>query len=334
MIIGIAGTAKNTGKTTALAALIRESSVRGLPVAVTGIGYDGEERDTITLLPKPRITLPAGAIATTSERCLTVSTAGWEILHRTALFTPLGEVLILRITRPGMLVVAGPNSTSALQEVCGMMSQLAPGPVFVDGSLNRMAPMVIADSIVFATGASRTTDLTRLAEETAALEAIFSYPRGDLSGDDLDPVVSEALYDGAEADALLVRSSGRPIKIRGLIALDALRRIAEEKPPVPDLEFHDPLKILLTGDPVRTGMCLDRIRRRGTRITYAVKPALVSIIANPYYPAYHGATYSAAFLPAGELLHALRIRLHTPVTDIVQEGAGELLDRLLSRHAA
>ena len=73
MIIGIAGTAKNTGKTTALGALIREATSRRLRVAVTGIGYDGEERDTITGLPKPRLDLPPGTIATTSEACLQVS---------------------------------------------------------------------------------------------------------------------------------------------------------------------------------------------------------------------------------------------------------------------
>jgi hypothetical protein len=333
MIIGIAGTAKNTGKTTALGALIREATSRRLRVAVTGIGYDGEERDTITGLPKPRLDLPPGTIATTSEACLQVSAAKVEVLRRTGYRTPLGEVLVLRVQRGGPLVIAGPSTTAALREVCVIMATEGAGPIFVDGSLNRIAPMVVADRIVLATGAARTTDLTTLAEETAALEEIFSLPRSPAATEERVPTVETgSLFDAEDAATLLARARGMAVRISGLVSLEAIQRLAQDtgNNVIGRLEFPDPLRLLLTGDPIRTADSLATIRKRGTAISVAVRPALVSVTVNPYYPSYSGSTYSAAYLPAGDLLRALKQRLHTPVTDVLAEGAAGLLDRLFS----
>ena len=82
-IIGIVGTAKNTGKTTTLAALIREAGRRRERIGVTGIGYDGEEIDTVTGLPKPRLLLQPGTIVATSERCLRTTSAEYTVIKRT-----------------------------------------------------------------------------------------------------------------------------------------------------------------------------------------------------------------------------------------------------------
>lgn len=333
MIIGIAGTAKNTGKTTALAAMIREAAARGLGVAVTGIGYDGEDRDTITGLPKPRLELPEGTIATTSERCLRVSSAGGEMLLRTGYHTPLGEVVVLRIRRPGTLVIAGPSTTAALRHVCAIMAGYHTGPLFVDGSLNRIAPMAAADRLVIATGAARTTDITTLAEETGALEEVFSYPRSSVQGEERLPVVDAgSLFDRADAQHLLARAGGMAIRVSGLISLDALHVLAAsaEMRSVRRLEFSDPLRLILAGDVIRTAAALAVIRNLGIEVVFSTSPALVSITVNPYYPSFSGSTYSAAYLPAGDLVRALRQRLRVPVTDVVAEGAATLLDRLLS----
>ncbi|MCC6548479.1 MAG: hypothetical protein IT279_00265, partial [Ignavibacteriaceae bacterium] len=61
---GIIGTAKNTGKTTTLNWLMKQQGSTG--IAVTGIGYDGEERDNITMLPKPRLRFEEGVIVATA----------------------------------------------------------------------------------------------------------------------------------------------------------------------------------------------------------------------------------------------------------------------------
>jgi len=55
LIVGIAGTAKNTGKTTTTSAILDELYNMEIPIGLTSIGYDGEEIDNITRLPKPRL---------------------------------------------------------------------------------------------------------------------------------------------------------------------------------------------------------------------------------------------------------------------------------------
>lgn len=175
MIIGVAGTAKNTGKTTTLCSLVESAYAQGRLPGVTGIGYDGEERDNVTLLPKPRITVFPGMIVTTSEQCLAVSTARLRILRRTGIQTALGEVLITVVEKVGLVVVAGPNKAADLAAVGQQMAMLGVSDLLVDGSLNRIAPMTVVDRVVFATGAARTTELQYLADETASIEHIFRY---------------------------------------------------------------------------------------------------------------------------------------------------------------
>ena len=64
-ILGIAGTAKNTGKTTTTNAILACLRKRGIAVFLTSIGYDGENLDNVTGLPKPKIPVEPGDIIAT-----------------------------------------------------------------------------------------------------------------------------------------------------------------------------------------------------------------------------------------------------------------------------
>ncbi|MFA6573745.1 MAG: hypothetical protein WCT13_06310, partial [Patescibacteria group bacterium] len=174
-IIGIAGTAKNTGKTTTLNCLLQEASRRNYSVAVTSIGFDGEEIDNVTSLPKPRITVYPNFIVTTSQKCLNHSTANVEILHRTGLYTSLGEIVIVRVIQEGLVVIAGPNKTNELRMIVETMKSYPCDYMFVDGSLNRIVPMTVVDSIIFTTGGARSTDIPELCNEMLTIESLFQF---------------------------------------------------------------------------------------------------------------------------------------------------------------
>lgn len=107
--VGIVGTWKNTGKTTTLSYLLSKLINKKLRIAVTGIGYDGEEIDNITALPKPRLLFERDTVVTTSEKCLKNVDLFYKILEKTEHKTALGNVLIVETLSPGMIVVAGPN---------------------------------------------------------------------------------------------------------------------------------------------------------------------------------------------------------------------------------
>ncbi len=342
MIIGIAGTAKNTGKTTALSVLLREAQRRRLAAGVTGIGYDGEERDTVTMLPKPRLHLETGTLVTTSTSCIPVSSAGLEQVEQTPFRTALGQVVILRVTSPGLVVVAGPNKTDELQDVVSRMQAVGAGSVFVDGSLNRIAPMVVAERIVFATGAARTTDIDQLVTETLAIERLFSFPRVttttprasgmQLIGEDVQVHRASSAVQGIEEMEMAFRMIPDGLKqviVPGMVTLQGLSALvrltlrhkqshtSHETPGTPvQVVFDDPFKLLLAGDPTKTAALLEQMDSRVARISYRHTPRLVAVTINPSYPAFDGTVYHAALLDSSSMLQRFRERLSTPVADV------------------
>ena len=346
-ILGIAGAAKNTGKTTTLSALLEEGRRRGMVPGLTGIGYDGEERDTVTSLPKPRLHVYPDMIATTSERCIHVSTARGEIIARTGFRTPLGEVLILKITRPGLLVVAGPNKTAELGEVCRAMGKAGAGVIFVDGSLNRIAPFSIANAVVFATGAARSTDAEVVRNETVAIERIFSFgtseektaPPGGIvmQGSDVRVCLARNSVHGREeiGRAIGMRPPGfERMDIPGVVTAEgahALSELVVNLKLTGEVVFDDPVKILLGGDPVLMERHLTACAAAGFLPRYRVRPSLKGITVNPAYPAFDGTVYTPAHVEARAYVNRVRTGVRTPVFDIVGEGGvAELFDLAVS----
>ena len=350
MIIGVAGTAKNTGKTTALSVLLREAHRRELAIGVTGIGYDGEERDTVTMLPKPRLYLETGTLVTTSVSCLRVSSAGLEQVEQTPFRTALGQVVVLRVTSPGLVVVAGPNKTDELRAVVSRMQAMGAEPVFVDGSLNRIAPMVVAERLVFATGAARTTDMDRLVAETLAIERLFGFPRVaavtapapgiQLIGEDVQVHRASSAVQGGEEMEMAFRKIPdrlRQVIVPGMVTLPGLRALmrhmslmsltsleshtshTSHETPV-QVVFDDPFKLLLAGDPTTTAALLDQLNSREARISYRHAPRLVAVTINPSYPAFDGTVYHPAALDPPTMLQRFESRLTTPVADVFAPG--------------
>jgi hypothetical protein len=337
MIIGVAGTAKNTGKTTALCSLIEAAYAHGRLPGVTGIGYDGEERDNVTLLPKPRITVFPGMIVTTSEQCLAASTARLRILRRSGYHTALGEVVVTVVEEGGLVVVAGPNKAADLAAVGQQMSSLGVSDLLVDGSLNRIAPMAVADRVVFATGGARTTELQYLAEETASIEHIFRYGVSNsdhpvvtgirLRSKDVTLQTSPGAIHGVREVALAldrIPEGLDEIVVSGLITADGLGvicdRLEEEGGRGVALIFDDPFRLLLAGDPVRIGRMLLWLDELDVRIAYRRSTHLVAFTFNPYYPAFDGTSYSSAYLDAAGSRATVAADLKTPVIDVKIHG--------------
>ncbi len=174
--IGFAGTAKNTGKTTAALHVLGLACEAGFRVALTSIGYDGEAIDNVTGLPKPRYQAPVGTLLATAESCLTSGggSAGCDVIHHTGIETGLGEVIIARVDRPGLVVLAGPNKRHELERILALLEEAGAELAIADGALNRLVPLLCADGLVLSTGAALEPDIPRLAEHLAALCDLFA----------------------------------------------------------------------------------------------------------------------------------------------------------------
>jgi hypothetical protein len=163
------GLAKNTGKTVALAALLRELEAEERRVGVTSVGRDGEERDVIdSRIEKPRVLLAAGSLVATTDGLLRASGLPNELLEETGMRTPLGQVLIARLRGAGAIEVAGPSAAADVRAVSDAMLAYGAEKVLIDGAVDRRAASSpdVADGLIVSTGAVLSDELAEVVSQT------------------------------------------------------------------------------------------------------------------------------------------------------------------------
>ncbi|MBS4023003.1 MAG: hypothetical protein KGZ79_11405 [Dethiobacter sp.] len=326
-ILGVAGTAKNTGKTTTTISLINSIPDPAM-LGITSIGYDGEAIDNVTGLPKPRLHIPEGALVVTAENCLPAGSASLQKLEMTDISTPLGRLVIGRVLRGGLVVLAGPNSENALRDIISRLKKYNLKLLLVDGALGRLAPMSAADGLIIATGASRNTCPTQLLQEALAIEYLLSLPVLPA----VEPVFSlPSLL--VESDTGLWPGAGgfiyKTVEFSGVVDIKPFLPIAESLElfsPLPGLVFHDPVKLLLCGDLEKMAAKLLHYNKKGGRVGVHSPLPLLAVTVNPFYPHYNKVNghYGSAMLHADNLWQAFNSGLTVPVVDIVRQGGEKL----------
>jgi hypothetical protein len=214
--LALVGLAKNTGKTQTLAAILAEHARAGVRVGVTSIGRDGEEHDVIDArIRKPRILLQAGDLVASTAALMRASGVAHERLLRTGMRTPLGEVVLARLSEQGTVEVAGPSAAADVREVSEAMLDVGAERVLIDGAIDRRAASspAVADGLVMATGAILAADVERVVALTGDAVDLIRLPRIDGDGVSLerrvvlnaDPVeIAALLREHCDADTFLV----------------------------------------------------------------------------------------------------------------------------------
>lgn len=353
IVIGVAGTAKNTGKTSTLLQTTEFFNSVGKDVFLTSIGYDGEDFDNITGLPKPRIFVPKGAMAASALSLLKSSPADFRDLRYTGVDCALGPVYVGTATSTGKVVLAGPTNTEDLISVI----EFAPSDstVLLDGAFSRLSPMVVADCLILATGATRSTDPVKLAKEVNAIFRVMSLP--EVSD---RPMERHATYDSSEAgsigsdsvitipNGLFLKGQGRKLGIRlvqdgmpsnvrveGVVNPGVFLEILEviggfSKGTVngrlPILfVFDHPIMLLLSGDIMLWDRVLDRLSQFGCGAAVKDTTQLLGVTINPYtLSQLDNGKFVAGQVDPKEFLENVRNRAKVPCTDIVLEGPSVL----------
>jgi hypothetical protein len=249
--LAFVGLAKNTGKTETLAAVLAEHARAGVRVGVTSIGRDGEERDVIDArIAKPPLRLEQGDLVATTGMLLRAAGVPHDVLVRTRMRTPLGEVVIARLHEQGALEVAGPSAAEDVRAVSESMLELGAERVLIDGAVDRRAASSpgVADGLVMATGAVLGQDIEQVVARTAdAVELVrlpvasstqgaVALPRALVLAGDAGAVASllsehagaeTFMADGALSEqfleALLAASRGAPQRELCIVAEDPTR---------------------------------------------------------------------------------------------------------------
>lgn len=294
----------------------------------------------------------------TAEKCLQVSTASYKVLTPTNIRTPLGKISLVQVTKPGLAVTAGPNKSAEVRALAQLFRETGPGVMIFDGALNRIAPMVETDGFILATGAARTPDIPRLAQETGLiwritglpavpkalrlaeqppavvsliskdLTVIKSWPVASLIGEnDAREVVAGLAAGYVLADSYLY--------IPGIVSEQALLILSsafqQYKWPI-FLTFADPIKLLVSGNPVVYYTFLDKILEAGGYVGVLKRVPLLAVTINPFYPDYRfdSKTYQPAFVDFMRLQLQVQKNIQAPVYNVVRQGAKRLVDNILT----
>jgi hypothetical protein len=204
--VAVVGLAKNSGKTVTLAALLAECSAAGRTTGVTSVGRDGEEHDVIDFrIEKPPVRLDAGALVATTDGLLRASGVPHEVLERTAIRTPLGEVLIARLKSAGTIEVAGPSGAADARGVADAMLGHGAEQVLIDGAIDRRAASSpdVADGLVMSTGAILSEDIDEVARRTADAVSLVRLPGLDTGDEEGRRVLELASSQNAGVSTML-----------------------------------------------------------------------------------------------------------------------------------
>jgi hypothetical protein len=232
--LALVGLAKNTGKTQTLTTILAEHARSGVPIGVTSIGRDGEAHDVIDArIDKPAIRLPKGGLVASTDALLRASGLAHERLQPTGMRTPLGEVVIARLSEPGAVEVAGPSAAEDVREVSDAMLDLGAAQVLIDGSIDRRAASspAVADGLVMATGAVLGEDVEQVLAATIDAVELVRLPVTGLAGAANTASGAGASDSGAMADSGnhggesdtndAADSDAAPVTIPGQVALSA-----------------------------------------------------------------------------------------------------------------
>jgi len=352
-IIGIAGTAKNTGKTTTTSTILNELRKNNIKIGLTGIGYDGEELDNITGLPKPRLLLKKGMIVATAQKCLSVGTAGFNVLETTDISTPLGKVIIIEVTQEGLVVIAGPNKGRELRLILDKMTRFSCDFIIVDGALNRIAPMVETDGLILATGAARNSNINQLVEETIYFYKIFNLPSVTKEEKDLVKGLNKITlierhqknYFALDYAVLIDKTAVsqivskifqyNTIYVPSLISQSSLKELSaaiNKSWKGKTLIVKDSIKLATGGTPYEVYSKVEEILSFGGNIKVEKSIPIIAISVNPFYPKYRFDinNYEPGFIDSKELYFSMRNAVPTTVVDVKRYGCFDLIKAIKS----
>ncbi|MCL2236402.1 MAG: hypothetical protein FWB98_08195 [Defluviitaleaceae bacterium] len=281
--ISIIGMDKNVGKTTLLNHLIAGFSARGVSLALTSIGRDGENTDVVTTTPKPRIFVPSGTVVATAEGLLSRCDITQEILGVTSFTTPLGRVVVVRALSAGYVQLAGPSIVAQMADLIKDLPYA--DKIIVDGALSRktFADPAITGSVVLCTGGVLSPDMDRVIAQTRHAVDILTLPK---PAEDADIIQIDGAVSEGKIKTLI--TSGQDLRNKVIVA-------------------ENPTKILVTSG------TYEKLLIKGASLAVQNPVNLVAVAINPYSP------HHAPFNPA-EFLEKVRLALPIPVFDILSEN--------------
>jgi hypothetical protein len=263
--ITVAGLAKNAGKTTVLNHLL--AGLDG-PVGVASLGLDGEARDQLTGLRKPRIAPPAGALVATTDGLRGDAPVVERLPHRTA----AGAVVLVEATG-APVVVSGPTRLDELDAVLHRMRARGAARILLEGALGRLGTAAPgrADAVVLAAGAAAARDGSELGRTLRLALDALDLPVTAAAARDLDRAA------GWEEETAAAIGPGETVAIPGALTGPLLERLIRAGTRA-TLVVADATRVLARPQQVA------RARRAGIEVVARAPLAVAAVTSSPFHP--------------------------------------------------
>lgn len=320
--LSIVGLEKNTGKTECLNYVLRRLAEKGVPCAVTSIGVDGEQTDSVYATAKPEITLYEGMRFITSEKHYLQRQLVSQLIEADTQSTALGRLVTAEVLCRGKVLLSGAATTAKLQEQIARQVEMGVPLTIVDGALSRLslASPTVTEAMILATGAAVSPNVQQLVSKTRfvcrliALEEVEPDLRERLAPIEkgLHAVDDEgAVHDlGIASVFLLGRSEtnlyshGSTFFASGAVGDQLLRYLAAQKEVARTvLIVRDFTKLFITAD------ALAAYTRKGGQLKVLQQSRLLAVCLNPTSP-------QGYRLNSKEACRVLSEALEMPVYDI------------------
>ena len=322
--LSIVGLQKNTGKTVSLNYVLDRLPIERKRIAVTSIGIDGETTDQVTLTQKPEITLRQGMYFGTSEMHYRQKRIVSELIDVSDENTSLGRVVTAKALTGGKILLSGPSSASGLKRWMKDMHRVGIELVIIDGALSRLslASPAVSQSMILATGAAYSTNMTTLVNQTAFIVELINIPLTDAEQLKLLMPIEKGVWfvdsEGALHEIKTVSSLSQEIRFEGMddcktlyvagALVDGFLEKVRKNPKLKTTELvvRDFTKIFVSPQQYRLFLKL------GGKIRVLQKSKLIAVTVNPTSPL--GVT-----LDSDTLCAKLTEAIHLPVYDLMKE---------------
>lgn len=303
--LAVVGLEKNCGKTECLNYILGRIPSDQYKVCITSIGIDGESIDQVTRTKKPEIHLKEGSYFSTSEGHYRLRNLTAEIVGISNETTALGRIISARVVSPGNVILSGPSSTSSLRRWMRETEDFGIDLTIIDGALSRMssASPAVSSSLILATGAALSSNISTLVSKTAFTVEMIHLPMYDGSISDTDALAVELSSLSGEYN---IPQGCRRVYISGALTDRLLKRLLQEKS-VGEFEVvvKDFTRIFIT--PMTYNMWV----RYGGKLRVQMQSELIAVCVNPLSP-------SGYLLDSDTLCRELSAKIALPVYDIVK----------------
>jgi hypothetical protein len=330
--LGVVSTAAGTGKSTVIGALVGEAATRGRRLAVSSIGQDAQASEAVEIRE--------GTLVVTARSCAAAASHG-DVVEPLGIQSPWGELIVWQALEPCAIPLLGPVRCGEFARVLHALDGHV-DMALIEGSLERLLPMMLCDTIMIVTGAARELEPENLAAETHALVELLSLPS------DPDPR-TECFPDGISLRTLhgeLTVAADLPLSVEGAEAVHAslakdvtqvllpgplgleplatLVALILQTPHRPRLTVEGGTVLTMAGRPETTLVSVTDYRRAGGQFT-AARPTSVGVITvNPHFMEPQGLLSEPCLVDPKHLRRAVANSVPRPVIDVARDGPGTL----------